>query len=85
MNDQSARLVATRLRALACDMARQPFPNENNTTLVQGFIGAARALESASDPPELSEVLALLRILTAGHTRLCGKRHLLCKPNNDVS
>lgn len=71
MNDrEAASLVATRLRALAREMAMNPISQDRRVTLIEGFLGAACAVESSRPSIPQRQLHALLQILTAGHATL---------------
>lgn len=63
-------MAARRLQALAEDLARQPPTDEGAAIVINAFRAAARALESACDPPPRAQVLALVQVLTAGFEKL---------------
>lgn len=67
---EAAGTAARRLQALAEDLARQPAEDVSAAMVVNAFRGAARALESAGDPPSRRQVLALVQVLTAGFEKL---------------
>lgn len=69
-DDGTARTVAARLRALAEALDDEPLPDPRAAMMMNAFYAAARALESAGDPPPRHQLLALVQVLTAGFDRL---------------
>jgi hypothetical protein len=66
--------VARRLRALAQELDGKRKTDPQTATLMNAFLGAARALETTRDPPPRDQLLALVQVLTAGLERLLTKR-----------
>ncbi|MET0179552.1 MAG: hypothetical protein ABW194_03595 [Novosphingobium sp.] len=73
-DSEAAGAVAKRLRALADDMRRQPCSGDCGETVVDAFLAAAHALESATDPPPRHQLLALVEVLTAGFAMLTAEQ-----------
>ena len=70
---RAAALAARRLQALADDLVRLPARGGSVETIVAAFRAAARALESAGDPPSQRQVLALVQVLAAGFEKLAAE------------
>jgi glutathione S-transferase len=84
-DSEAAEAVARRLRALAADMREQPCGGGCGVTVVDAFLAAAHALESATVPPPRHQVLALVQVLTAGFAMMTAETLEAPAPANDFA